>query len=152
MSELENNIEDLADLSEDDSSVIKELRQQLKDLKSENAAYKPLVQEKVFKEAGVDVTSPFGKAVSKLYKGPLEATALREFVAEEFGEQPDVPQQEQPIVEAQRQVNQVMSMSGSKQPVDAMDAFTEVIQAGNVHDSIKAKLYMIDEKNKQDNK
>ncbi len=33
MSELENNIEDLADLSEEDSSVIKELRQQLKDLK-----------------------------------------------------------------------------------------------------------------------
>ncbi len=42
----------------------------------------------------------------KLYlnciKGPLEAVALREFVAQEFGEQPDVPQQEQPIVEAQK--------------------------------------------------
>ena len=150
MSELENNIEDLADLSEEDSSVIKELRQQLKDLKSENAAYKPLVQDKVFKEAGVDVSTPFGKAVSKLYKGPLEAVALREFVAQEFGEQPDVPQQEQPIVEAQQQVNQVMSMSGSKQPVDAMDAFTEVIQAGNVQDSIKAKLYMIEEQKQQD--
>ena len=150
MSELENNIEDLADLSEDDSSVIKELRQQLKDLKSENAAYKPLVQDKVFKEAGVDVSTPFGKAVSKLYMGPLEAVALREFVAQEFGEQPDVPQQEQPIVEAQQQVNQVMSMSGSKQPVDAMDAFTEVIQAGNVQDSIKAKLYMIEEQRQQD--
>ncbi len=151
MNELnDNSIDEISELS-DDSSVIKELRQQLKELKSENAAYKPLVQDKVFKEAGVDVSSPFGKAVSKLYKGPMEATALREFVAVEFGEQLDVPEQEQqPIVEAQQQVNQVMSMSGSKKPVDAMDAFTEVIQAGNVHDSIKAKLYMIDEENNKD--
>ena len=42
-----------------------------------------------------------------------------------------------------------MSRSGSTQPVDAMDAFNEVIASGNTHESIRAKLYMMDqEKNK----
>lgn len=143
----EYNVEETSELVDSESSVIKELRQQLKEAKAENAAYKPLVQDKVFKEAGVDVNTPFGKAVSKLYSGPLDAGALRDFVAQEFGEAPAQPQTEQvnEVVQAQQNINQVMSRSGSTQPVDAMDAFNEVIASGNTHDSIRAKLYMMEQ-------
>ena len=145
----EYNLEETSEVLDSESSVIKELRQQIKDLKSENANYKPFVQDRVFKEAGVDVNTPFGKAVSKLYSGPLEAGALRDFVAAEFGEAP-VPQntEQQEVVQAQRNVSQVMSRAGSKQPVDAMDAFNEVISTGSTRDAIKAKMFMI-EQNKQ---
>ena len=142
----ENNVEETSEVMDTESSVIKELRQQIKDLKSENSIYKPFVQDKVFAEAGVDVNTPFGKAVSKLYSGPLEAGALRDFVAEEFGQAP-APAQEpvQEVVQAQDNIKQVMSRSGSTQPVDAMDAFNEVIASGNTHESIRAKLYMMDQ-------
>jgi len=145
MNEIDNT--EITEDIDTESSVIKELRQQIKDLKTENSAYKPFVQDKVFKEAGVDVNTPFGKAVSKLYSGPLESGALRDFVAQEFGEAPAQPQTEQvnEVVQAQQNINKVMSRSGSTQPVDAMDAFNEVIASGNTHDSIRAKLYMMEQ-------
>ena len=64
----------------EDNTVIAELRSQIKTLKNENKTLKPVAQQQVFKDVGLDINSGFGKAVSKLYTGPLETEALQSFI------------------------------------------------------------------------
>tara|TARA_R100000808_G_C2154177_1_gene164967 strand:- start:299 stop:763 length:465 start_codon:yes stop_codon:yes gene_type:complete len=147
-------------VSEDmeDNTVIAELRSQIKTLKSENKTLKPVAQQQVFKDVGLDINSGFGKAVSKLYTGPLETEALQSFIDEEFGEvevQAPVPEASEPVSQmnqGQQRVSQVMSKAGSAGPTDISDAFNEVVQNGTVKDTIAARLSMIDSVAKEQNK
>ena len=139
-------------VSEDmeDNTVIAELRSQIKTLKNENKSLKPLVQEQVFNDVGLDINSGFGKAVSKLYTGPLETESLQSFINEEFGEtevQAPVPESSEPVAQTnqgQQRVSQVMSKAGSVGPTDITDALNTIVQNGTVKDSIVAKLRAID--------
>lgn len=68
----------------DESSVIRDLRKQLKDANDQLASLQPLARELAFQKAGVDVESGPGKFFASKYDGELDADAIRA-AAEEYG-------------------------------------------------------------------
>lgn len=69
---------------ENESSVIKELRQQLKDANARLKTLEPMARQSAFKEAGIDTESGPGKFFAEKYDGDLTAEAIRE-AAEPYG-------------------------------------------------------------------
>lgn len=78
----------------DESSVIRDLRKQLKDANDQLASLQPLARELAFQKAGVDVETGPGKFFASKYDGELDADAIRA-AAEEYGFVSDAQQQEQ---------------------------------------------------------
>lgn len=64
--------------------------------RDKNESLKNELRRLTFREAGIDPTSPWGKALDRLYSGPVEAEAIREFAASEYGiGEPTEPQEQE---------------------------------------------------------
>jgi hypothetical protein len=101
---------------------------------------------------GLQADKGIGKAVTKLYDGEVTVDAIKEFVAQEFGE---VSSSEQPsaapevtnnVVEAQSRVEQLNRIGVNAEPTDISQEFRKFITDSNARprDTINAKLRMME--------
>ncbi len=101
---------------------------------------------------GLSADKGIGKAVTKLYDGDVTVDAIKEFVAQEFGEvssseQPSAtPEVNNNVVEAQSRVEQLNKIGVNAEPVDVGQEFLNFVSDSNTKpkDSINAKLRMLD--------
>ena len=137
---------------------IKQLREEYKKLKAENKQFKANAMNNALSSLGLQADKGIGKAVTKLYDGEVTVDAIKEFVAQEFGE---VSSSEQPsaapevtnnVVEAQSRVEQLNKIGVNAEPVDISQEFRKFVTDSNAkpRDTINAKLRMLDTLKEQD--
>jgi|TARA_R110000782_G_scaffold40254_6_gene93015 hypothetical protein len=80
MEEVENMVEE-----QEDNNAIKSMRERIKELEGVEKEYKTVQMGNAIKDAGFDPSSGQGKALKDLYKGDLEANAIKQFAAENYG-------------------------------------------------------------------
>jgi hypothetical protein len=143
------NIEQPTNVDESTDNI-KQLREEFKKLKAENKQFKATAMNSALNSMGLSADKGIGKAVTKLYDGDVTVDAIKEFVAQEFGE---VSSSEQPsdniannVVEAQSRVEQLNKLGVNAEPVDISQEFNRFVSNPDVstRDKINAKLRMID--------
>ena len=153
--QMENTTDEVVDESTDG---IKQLREEYKKLKAENKQFKANAMDNALSSLGLQADKGIGKAVTKLYDGEVTVDAIKEFVAQEFGE---VSSSEQPsaapevtnnVVEAQSRVEQLNKIGVNAEPVDISQEFRKFVTDSNAkpRDTINAKLRMLDTLKQQD--
>ena len=153
--QMENTTDEVVDESTDG---IKQLREEYKKLKAENKQFKANAMDNALSSLGLQADKGIGKAVTKLYDGEVTVDAIKEFVAQEFGE---VSSSEQPsaapdvtnnVVEAQSRVEQLNKIGVNAEPVDISQEFRKFVTDSNAkpRDTINAKLRMLDTLKEQD--
>ena len=144
-----NTTEEVVDESTDG---IKQLREEYKKLKAENKQFKAQAMTSALGQLGLEADKGLGKAVTKLYDGEVSVDAIKDFVAQEFGEVSSSTQQSASsqvtnnVVEAQSRVEQLNKLGVNAEPVDVKSEFSKFINDSNTstRDSINAKLRMLD--------
>ena len=147
--QMENTTEEVVDESTDG---IKQLREEYKKLKAENKQFKAQAMTSALGQLGLEADKGLGKAVTKLYDGEVSVDAIKDFVAQEFGEVSSSTQQSASsqvtdnVVEAQSRVEQLNKLGVNAEPVDVKSEFSKFINDSNTstRDSINAKLRMLD--------
>jgi len=143
-------------VEEDSSDGIKQLREEYKKLKAENKEFKANAMNNALSSLGLTADKGLGKAVTKLYDGEVTVDAIKDFVAQEFGE---VSSSEQPsedvvsnVVEAQSRVEQLNKIGVNAEPQDVSAEFLKFVTSSDTktRDSINAKLRMMDTLKEQD--
>ena len=153
--QMENTTDEVVDESTDG---IKQLREEYKKLKAENKQFKANAMDNALSSLGLEADKGIGKAVTKLYDGEVTVDAIKEFVAQEFGE---VSSSEQPsaapdvtnnVVEAQSRVEQLNKIGVNAEPVYISQEFRKFVTDSNAkpRDTINAKLRMLDTLKEQD--
>jgi hypothetical protein len=133
--QMENTTDEVVDESTDG---IKQLREEYKKLKAENKQFKANAMDNALSSLGLEADKGIGKAVTKLYDGEVTVDAIKEFVAQEFGE---VSSSEQPS-----------KIGVNAEPVDISQEFRKFVTDSNAkpRDTINAKLRMLDTLKEQD--
>ena len=143
---------------------IKQLREEYKKLKAENKQFKANAMNNALSSLGLEADKGIGKAVSKMYDGPVTVDAIKQYASEEFGlgdsEVAAEPQTEEEAsvvdntVAAQQRVQNLQNLGVSNESKDIMDAFQEVLKQsdGDIRSSIKAKLQMMEGVKRQEQK
>lgn len=155
---MEENTEQIENttVEEDSSDGIKQLREEYKKLKAENKEFKANAMNNALSSLGLTADKGLGKAVTKLYDGEVTVDAIKDFVAQEFGE---VSSSEQPsedvvsnVVEAQSRVEQLNKIGVNAEPQDVSAEFLKFVRSSEtkVGDSINAKLRMMETLKQQD--
>tara|TARA_R100001594_G_scaffold24357_1_gene47795 strand:- start:1053 stop:1553 length:501 start_codon:yes stop_codon:yes gene_type:complete len=157
---MEENTQQVTTEEVEDESTdgIKQLREEYKKLKAENKQFKANAMSSALSSLGLEPDKGIGKAVTKLYDGDLTVEAIKEFVAQEFGEvssseqpsqQPDINSN---VVEAQSRVEQLNKIGVNNEPTDVRQEFQKFVTDSNnsTRDVINAKLRMIDTLKEQD--
>ena len=155
---MEENTEQIENttVEEDSSDGIKQLREEYKKLKAENKEFKANAMNNALSSLGLTADKGLGKAVTKLYDGEVTVDAIKDFVAQEFGE---VSSSEQPsedvvsnVVEAQSRVEQLNKIGVNAEPQDVSAEFLKFVKSSdtNPRDSINAKLRMMETLKEQD--
>ena len=143
-------------VEEDSSDGIKQLREEYKKLKAENKEFKANAMNNALSSLGLTADKGLGKAVTKLYDGEVTVDAIKDFVAQEFGE---VSSSEQPsedvvsnVVEAQSRVEQLNKIGVNAEPQDVSAEFLKFVRSSDTstRDSINAKLRMMETLKEQD--
>ncbi len=153
--QMENTTDEVVDESTDG---IKQLREEYKKLKAENKQFKANAMDNALSSLGLEADKGIGKAVTKLYDGEVTVDAIKEFVAQEFGE---VSSSEQPsaapevtnnVVEAQSRVEQLNKIGVNAEPVDISQEFRKFVTDSKAkpRDTINAKLRMLETLKQQD--
>ena len=149
----ENTQQDTTEEVVDESTDgIKQLREEYKKLKAENKQFKADAMNNALGSLGLSADKGIGKAVTKLYDGDVTVDAIKEFVAQEFGEvsnseQPSAtPEVNNNVVEAQSRVEQLNKIGVNAEPVDVSQEFLNFVRDSktSAKDSINAKLRMMD--------
>lgn len=144
-----NTTEEVADESTDG---IKQLREEYKKLKAENKQFKAQAMTNALGQLGLEADKGLGKAVTKLYDGDISVDAIKDFVAQEFGEVSSSTQQSansqvtDNVVEAQSRVEQLNKLGVNAEPTDVSSEFLKFVRDSNTstRDTINAKLRMLD--------
>ena len=143
---------------------ISELRAEFKKLKAENKELRTSAMTTALSSLGLEADKGIGKAVSKMYEGPVTVDAIKQYASEEFGlgdsEAAAEPQTEEEAsvvdntVAAQQRVQNLQNLGVSNESKDIMDAFQEVLKQsdGDIRSSIKAKLQMMEGVKRQEQK
>lgn len=146
----EDNNQYIEDTTDNSADGIKQLREEYKKLKAENKQFKASAMNNALSSLGLSADKGIGKAVTKLYDGEVSVDAIRDFVAQEFGE---VSSSEQPsskvsdnVVQAQSRVEQLNKMGVNANPVDVQTEFLNFVKDSgtSTRDKINAKLRMIE--------
>jgi hypothetical protein len=66
---------------QEDNNAIKQMRERIKELESVEKEFKSVQMANAIQDAGFDPQSGEGKALKDLYKGELEANAIKEFAS-----------------------------------------------------------------------
>jgi len=134
----------------------KGLREQLKKEQARRKEAESQLVGLTLSELGLNANEGLGKAVTKLYDGPVDKDSIKNFVAEEFNyvanqsvsEQPVEPvaNKTEQIVASEQRVQQLNQISQPNQSENILDAFNEVMgQAdGDVKQTLRAKMNMIE--------
>lgn len=143
------------------SGGLAELRAEYKKLKAENKELRSDAMGTALSSLGLEADKGIGKAVSKMYDGPISVDAIKAYASEEFGlgdsEVAAQPSSDDTVVDntvaAQQRVQNLQSLGVSEDAKDIFDTFQEVLKEadGNVRKSITAKLQMMEGLKQQDN-
>lgn len=142
------------------SGGLAELRAEYKKLKAENKELRSDAMGTALSSLGLEADKGIGKAVSKMYDGPISVDAIKAYASEEFGlgdsEVAAQPSSDDTVVDntvaAQQRVQNLQSLGVSEDAKDIFDTFQEVLKEadGNVRKSITAKLQMMEGLKQQD--
>jgi len=142
------------------SGGLAELRAEYKKLKAENKELRTDAMGTALSSLGLEADKGIGKAVSKMYDGPISVDAIKAYASEEFGlgdsEVAAQPSSDDTVVDntvaAQQRVQNLQSLGVSEDAKDIFDTFQEVLKEadGNVRKSITAKLQMMEGLKQQD--
>ena len=152
MEENTQQVDTTEEVADESTDGIKQLREEYKKLKAENKQFKAQAMTNALGQLGLEADKGLGKAVTKLYDGDISVDAIKDFVAQEFGEVSSSTQQSASsqvtnnVVEAQSRVEQLNKLGVNAEPVDVKSEFSKFINDSNTstRDSINAKLRMLD--------
>tara|TARA_A100001037_G_scaffold38570_1_gene29639 strand:- start:554 stop:1012 length:459 start_codon:yes stop_codon:yes gene_type:complete len=138
--EVENTVEDM----QEDNNAIKQMRERIKELESVEKEYKSVQMANAIKDAGFDPESGEGKALKDLYKGELQADAIKEFASNYgWGDAPAEPSQEelqrQRVVSSQDSLDTVIEASVPVEPVGLDDQIAQAQSDGDWQTSSNLK-------------
>ena len=138
--EVENTVEDM----QEDNNAIKQMRERIKELESVEKEFKSVQMANAIKNAGFDPESGEGKALKDLYKGDLEANAIKEFASNYgWGNAPAEPSQEelqrQRVVSGQDSLDTVIEASVPVEPVGLDDQIAQAQSDGDWQTSSNLK-------------
>ena len=139
----ENTVEET---QEEDNNTIKNMRERIKELEGVEKEYKSVQMDTAIKDAGFDPASGQGKALKDLYKGDLEADAIKAFAAEQYGwgeEAPAVQEQEAQkarVVTSQDSLDAVAQASVPVEPANVNDQIAQAMQDGDWQKSSALKV------------
>ena len=130
--EVENTVEDM----QEDNNAIKSMRERIKELEAVEKEYKSVKMESAIKDAGFDPATGAGKALKDLYKGELQADAIKEFASQYgWGDAPAEPTQEelqrQRVVSSQDNLDTVIEASVPVEPVGLDDQIAQAQADGD---------------------
>ena len=141
---------------------ISELRAEFKKLKAENKELRNSAMHSALSSLGLEADKGIGKAVSKMYDGPVSVDAIKQYASEEFGlgdsevaAEPQTAEEASVVdntVSAQQRVQNLQNLGVSNNSQDILDVFSEVLKQsdGDIRSSIKAKMQMIEGINRQE--
>lgn len=129
--ENENTVEDMQG-----NNAIKQMRERIKELESVEKEYKSVQMANAIKDAGFDPDTGAGKALKDLYKGELQADAIKEFASQYgWGDAPAEPTQEelqrQRVVSGQDNLDTVIEASVPVEPVGLDDQIAQAQADGD---------------------
>ena len=130
--EVENTVEDM----QEDNNAIKQMRERIKELESVEKEFKSVKMANAIKDAGFDPESGEGKALKDLYKGELQADAIKEFASNYgWGDAPAEPSQKelqrQRVVSSQDSLDTVIEASVPVEPVGLDDQIAQAQSDGD---------------------
>jgi hypothetical protein len=129
--ENENTVEETQD-----NNAIKQMRERIKELESVEKEFKSVQMANAIKDAGFDPDNGAGKALKDLYKGELQADAIKEFASQYgWGDAPAEPTQEelqrQRVVSSQDNLDTVIEASVPVEPVGIDDQIAQAQADGD---------------------
>ena len=129
--ENENTVEETQD-----NNAIKQMRERIKELESVEKEYKSVQMANAIKDAGFDPDTGAGKALKDLYKGELQADAIKEFASQYgWGDAPAEPTQQelqrQRVVSSQDNLDTVIEASVPVEPVGLDDQIAQAQADGD---------------------
>lgn len=141
---MENEVENTVGDMQEDNNAIKQMRERIKELESVEKEYKSVQMDTAIQDAGFDPQSGEGKALKDLYKGELEAKAIKEF-ASNYGWGDELPQatqaelQRQRVVSSQNSLDTVIEASVPVEPVGLDDQIAQAQSDGDWQTSSNLK-------------
>jgi hypothetical protein len=129
--ENENTVEETQD-----NNAIKQMRERIKELESVEKEYKSVQMANAIKDAGFNPDTGAGKALKDLYKGELQADAIKEFASQYgWGEVPPQATQDelqrQRVVSSQANLDTVIEASVPVEPVGLDDQIAQAQADGD---------------------
>ena len=129
--ENENTVEETQD-----NNAIKQMRERIKELESVEKEYKSVQMANAIKDAGFDPDTGAGKALKDLYKGELQADAIKDFASQYgWGDAPAEPTQQelqrQRVVSSQDNLDTVIEASVPVEPVGLDDQIAQAQADGD---------------------
>ena len=129
--ENENTVEEMQD-----NNAIKQMRERIKELESAEKELNSVKMANAIKDAGFDPDTGAGKALKDLYKGELQADAIKEFASQYgWGDAPAEPTQEelqrQRVVSSQDNLDTVIEASVPVEPVGLDDQIAQAQADGD---------------------
>ncbi len=138
----------------------KGLREQLKKEQARRKEAESQLVGLTLSEMGLNANEGLGKAVTKLYDGPVDKDSISKFVADEFNYVSNQSVSEAPVEEPASKVEQVIAseqrvqqlgtVSNPNESQDIMEQLNDVITKGSVKDAIRAKVSLIDQINERE--
>ena len=141
---MENEVENTVGDMQEDNNAIKQMRERIKELESVEKEYKSVQMDNAIQDAGFNPESGEGKALKDLYKGELEANAIKEF-ASNYGWGDESPQatqtelQRQRVVSSQNSLDTVIEASVPVEPVGLDDQIAQAQSDGDWQTSSNLK-------------
>ena len=141
---MENEVENTVEEVQEDNNAIKQMRDRIKELESVEKEYKSVQMANAIKDAGFDPETGPGKALKDLYKGELQADAIKEFASQYgWGDAPAEPTQDelqrQRVVSSQDNLDTVIEASVPVEPVGLEDQIAQAQQDGDWQTSANLK-------------
>lgn len=129
---------------EQSSEGIKNLREKLKALETENKELKGVVKTSLFKDVGLDPTSGTGKMAFDLYDGKPDTSELGNWLKENYNIDTTVQQNNdlaaQKIAESDAKLTNLQQQSVASKPAGIEDVYNKIMSEGSVQDRIRAKV------------
>jgi hypothetical protein len=139
---MENEVENTVEETQD-NNAIKQMRERIKELESVEKEYKSVQMANAIKDAGFDPDNGAGKALKDLYKGELQADAIKEFASQYgWGQAPEPTQEElqrQRVVSSQDNLDTVIEASVPVEPVGLDDQIAQAQADGDWQTSSNLK-------------
>jgi len=129
---------------EQSSEGIKNLREKVKALETENKELKGVVKTSLFKDVGLDPSSGTGKMAFDLYDGKPDTAELGNWLKENYNIDTTVQQNNdlaaQKIAESDAKLTNLQQQSVATQPTGIEDVYNKIMSEGSVQDRIRAKV------------